>query len=177
PRLGKLAPRELESTVLAHLGAPRAEVLIGPGAGTDAAIVRLGAGRVLAVTTDPLSLIPSLGAAVSARLACHLVASDLWTTGIPPAYASVSLHLPPGFTDETLAAFVTAMDAAWRELEIATVTGHTGRYAGLDSTLIGAATVIGVGDEGRYVSPRMAQSGDRVIVTGGCAIEATAIAA
>ena len=176
-RLGKLAPRQLEATVLPHLGASRAEVLIGPGTGIDAAIIHLSAGRVLAVTSDPLSFIPALGPATSARLACHLVASDLWTTGIPPAYASVSFHLPPAFEDATLEAFVTSMDATWRELEIATVTGHTGRYAGLDSTLIGAATLIGVGDEGRYLSPKMASSGDRVIVTGGCAIEATAIAA
>jgi hydrogenase maturation factor len=177
PRLGKLAPRELETTILGHLGAPRAEVLVGPRAGADAAIVHLSAGRVLAITTDPLSLVPALGPAISARLACHLVASDLWTTGIPPAYASVSLLLPPRLKDETLVAFVTAMDQAWRELEIATVTGHTGRYAGLESTVIGAATLVGVGDEGRYLSPKMAQNGDRVIISGGCAIEATAIAA
>jgi len=162
PRLGKLAPRELETTILGHLGAPRAEVLVGPRAGADAAIVHLSAGRVLAITTDPLSLVPALGPAISARLACHLVASDLWTTGIPPAYASVSLLLPPRLKDETLVAFVTAMDQAWRELEIATVTGHTGRYAGLESTVIGAATLVGVGDEGRYLSPKMAQNGSRL---------------
>jgi len=177
PPLGKLSPRDLESLILPHLGAARAEVLMGPRAGADAAIVKLGAGRVLAVTTDPISIVPALGAATSAWLACHLVASDLWTTGIPPAFASVTLNLPPALEDAALAEFSAAMAATWKELGVAVITGHTGRYAGLDSTVVGAATLIGAGDEGRYVTPAMAAPGDRVIVTKGCAIEATAIAA
>ena len=175
--LGKLTPDAFERLIAPHLGAARAEVLVGPRAGSDSAIVKLGAGRVLALTTDPLSIIPALGPARSAKLAAHLVASDLWTTGIPPAYASVSLQLPASLDDAALGIFAAALSSAWSELGVAVVTGHTGRYAGLDSTIVGAATVLGVGDEGRYVTPAMAAPGDRVIVTKGCAIEATAIAA
>jgi hydrogenase expression/formation protein HypE len=175
--LGKLSPEAFDSLIAPHLGATRPEVLVGPRPGTDTAIVKLGAGRVLALTTDPLSIIPSIGVARSAKLAAHLVASDLWTSGIPPAFASVSLQLPPGMSDETLGEYSAALSAAWSELGIAVVTGHTGRYAGLESSVIGAATLLGVGDEGRYVTPSMIASGDRVIVTRGCAIEATAIAA
>jgi len=175
--LGKLTPATFERLIAPHLGAARAEVLVGPRAGHDAAIVRLGAGRVMAITTDPLSIIPALGASVSARLAAHLVASDLWTSGIPPSYASVSLHLSPGLGDPALAAFASALGEAWKELGVAVVTGHTGRYAGLDSTIVGAATLMGVGDEGRYVTAAMAMPGDRVLITKGCAIEATAVAA
>src|SRR5712691_310173 len=94
--LGKLTPRSFEKLIAPHLGVARAEVLVGPRAGCDAGVIRLGAGRVMTITTDPLSIVPAFGPARSARLAAHLVASDLWTSGIPPAYASVSLHLPPG---------------------------------------------------------------------------------
>lgn len=177
PPLGKLSPRDFEALIAPHLGAVRPEVLIGPRAGVDCAIVRLGAGRVMAITTDPLSLIPAIGVRRSARLAAHLVASDLWTSGIPPAFASVSLQLPPAMSDETLEEFAAALGEAWSALEIAVVTGHTGRYAGLESTVVGAATLIGVGDEGRTVGPAFVRPGDRVIVTKGCAVEATAIAA
>lgn len=175
--LGKLSPGAFERTIAPHLGAARAEVLVGPCVGTDAAIVKVGAGRVMAITTDPLSLIPALGVEISARLACHLLASDAWTTGIPPAYASLSFHLPPALAEETLIAYLAAMHAEWEKLGIAVVTGHTGRYQGCDLTIIGAGTLVGVGDEGRYVGPGFVQPGDRVIVTKGCAIEATAIAA
>jgi hydrogenase maturation factor len=175
--LGKLAPGGFERLIAPHLGAVRAEVLAGPRTGCDAGVIRLGAGRVMAITTDPLSIVPALGPAVSARLAAHLVASDLWTSGIPPAYASVSLHLPPATGDDVLEAFAAALGKTWRELGVAVVTGHTGRYHGLASTIVGSATLIGVGDEGCYITPAMASPGDRVLVTKGCAIETTALAA
>ena len=175
--LGKITPDVFARVVAPHLGAERAEVVAGPRAGHDAAIVKVGAGRVMAVTTDPLSVIPGLGPARSARLACHLIASDLWTTGIPPAYASVSFALPPDFGDDVFAEYWTAMSDEWSKLGVAVVTGHTGRYEGCDLSIVGAATLIGVGDEGRYVTPQMASPGDRVIVTKGCAIETAAVIA
>jgi hydrogenase maturation factor len=84
-------------------------VLVGPRTGGDAAIVRLGAGRVMAITTDPLSLVPALGIEASARLSAQHVASDLWTSGIPPAYASVCFNLPPALPATTLDTLVLAL--------------------------------------------------------------------
>jgi hydrogenase maturation factor len=175
--LGKVTPEVLAHVVTPRLGAARPEVLVGPRPGCDAAIVRVGAGRVMAMTTDPLSLVPALGPAPSARLSCHLLASDLWTTGIPPAYASVSFALPPRLDDATFEAYWNAMSDEWERLGVAVVTGHTGRYDGCDLSILGAATLVGVGDEGRWLSPSMARPGDRVVVTKGCAIETAAIAA
>jgi hydrogenase expression/formation protein HypE len=175
--LGKITPDEFERTIARQLGAKREEVIVGPGIGRDSAVIRIGAGRVMAVTTDPLSLIPAFGAADSARLACHLLASDLWASGIPPAYASVSFALPPQFPDAEFEAYWAAMSDEFAQLGIAVVTGHTGRYAGCDLTIIGAATLIGVGDEGRTVGPQYVQPGDRVLMTKDCAFEATAVAA
>src|SRR5206468_1543137 len=91
--------------------------------------------------------------------------------------ATLDLNLSPGFSDADLATYVRAMSAEWQRLGIAVVAGHTGRYEGCAPSIVGAATLIGIGDEGRYVTPAMAMIGDRVIVTKGCAIEATAIAA
>ena len=176
-RLGKLAPDTLERLILPHLGAARPEVRVGPRVGADCAIVRLGAGRVMAVTTDPFSLVPAWGLEMSARCSCHLLASDLWTSGIPPAYASLGFLLSPGFDDAELGIYWKAMSAEWEALDVAVVAGHTGRHAGCESTVIGLGTLIGVGDEGRALTAAMAGPGDVVIVTKGCAIEATAVAA
>ncbi|MGH7730528.1 MAG: AIR synthase related protein, partial [Candidatus Eiseniibacteriota bacterium] len=175
--LGKLPPDDFARLIAPHLGAARPEVLVGPRAGADCAVVRLSAGRVMAVTTDPLSVIPCLGMAASARLACHLLASDLWTSGLPPAYATVDFNLPPGMTNAQLEEYERAMGAEWARLEVAVVAGHTGRYPGCEFPIVGAATLIGVGDEGRYLTPAMAAPGDRIVVTKGCAVEAVAIAA
>ena len=175
--LGKIAPGQFERVIAPHLGAARSEVLVGPRAGQDSAIVKLGGARVLAVTTDPLSVVPALGFEASARLSCHLIASDLWTTGIAPAWASITFNLPPQMSDAELRTYWLAMSDEWARLGVAVVTGHTGRYAGCGYSIIGAGTLMGVGDESCYLTPAMALSGDRVIVTKGCAIEATAIAA
>src|SRR2546425_369118 len=177
PALGKLGAGEFERVIAPRLKGVRDEVLVGPRIGHDCAVIRIGAGRVLALTTDPISLIPALGAAASARLSCHLVASDLWTSGIPPAYVTLDLNLPPHMAERELAKYWQAMTDEWSRLGVAIVGGHTGRYAGCDYSILGAATLIGVGDEGRYLSPSMARPGDRLIVTKGCAIEAAAIAA
>ena len=175
--LGKLTPEAFARLVAPHLGADRVEVTVGPRVGHDAAIIRIGAGRVMAVTTDPLSVIPALGLERSARLAVHLIASDLWTTGIPPAYVSVDFNLPPSFGDDAFGRYWRAMSAEWSKLGVAVVTGHTGRHEGCSENIIGAATLIGVGDEGRYLTPGMARAGDQVVISKGCAIETAAIAA
>ena len=170
--LGKIAPGQFERVIAPHLGAARSEVLVGPRAGQDSAIVKLGGARVLAVTTDPLSVVPALGFEASARLSCHLIASDLWSTGIAPAWASITFNLPPQMSDAELRTYWLAMSDEWARLGVAVVTGHTGRYAGCGYSIIGAGTLMGVGDESCYLTPAMALSGDRVIVTKGCAIEA-----
>ncbi len=177
PAIGKLTPESFDTIIAPFLGAARPEVLVGPRPGCDAAIVALGGGRVLAVTTDPLSLIPALGLERSARLAVQLVASDLWTTGIAPQFATVSLHLPPDLDDATLAAYSRALSEEWAKLGVAVVGGHTGRYAGCDLTIVGAATVFGIGAEDAWVSPASARVGDVVLMTKSPAFETTAIAA
>ena len=174
--LGKLSFEAFERIIAPHLGAARAEVITGPRIGTDTGIVKLGAGRVMAITADPLSLVPGIGLAASARMACHLLASDLWTSGIPPAYAAITFNLPPDLSDADLAEYWRAMSDEWKKLEVAVVTGHTGRYPGCGLSIVGACTLIGVGDEGRTVGPGFVAPGDRVIVTKDAALEVTAIA-
>ncbi len=175
--LGKIAAGQFERVIAPRLGAAREEVLVGPRAGQDSAIVRLGAGRVMAVTTDPLSVVPALGFEASARLSCHLIASDLWTTGIAPAWVSITFNLPPQLTDGEFEEYWRGMSDEWARLGVAVVTGHTGRYEGCDYSIVGAGTLMGVGDESAYLTPAMAAPGDRVLVTKGCAVEAAAIAA
>jgi len=165
PSTGKLSPERFDAVIAPFLGATRPEVLVGPRPGCDSAILAIGGGRVLAVTTDPLSLVPALGPERSARLAVQLVASDLATTGIAPGFATVALNLPPDLDDATLAAYTRAMSDEWATLGVAVVGGHTGRYDGCDLTIVGAATVFGIGAEEEWISPAMAAPGDVVLMT------------
>jgi hydrogenase expression/formation protein HypE len=55
------------------------------------------------------------------------------------------------------------------------VAGHTARYAGCAWPMVGGATCTALGAEDRYITSQMARPGDRVLVTKGAAIEATAL--
>jgi hydrogenase maturation factor len=85
----------------------------------------------------------------------------------------VDLNLPLDFADGDLAELWQAISSASREIGMAIVTGHTGRYPGCAFPMVGGGTAIGVGMLDRYVSASMARVGDAVLVTKGAAIEAT----
>ncbi len=174
-RFGKLSAEELRSTVLSRLGAPDPEVLAGPAPGVDVGVLRVAPGVVMAVTTDPVFVMPELGWERAAWFAVHILASDAATSGLPLRAMTVDLNLPPDLSDEDLDSLWDAYSAACADLGITIVTGHTARYAGCAWPMVGGATCIALGPEDGYITPSMARPGDRVLVTKGAAIEATAL--
>ncbi|MCS7197277.1 MAG: AIR synthase family protein [Candidatus Bipolaricaulota bacterium] len=175
PTLGKIDKKFFDEVIYPRLGAARPEVLVGPRHGADTAIVRLDQGQVLVATTDPVSVIPALGLEDSAWLSVHLLASDLVTSGLPPAYAILTFNLPPHMPARDFEIYWHAMHREFAKLGIAVIGGHTGRYMGCDYTIIGAGTLIAVGPEDHYVSGQMAQPGDSLILTKGAAIATTGL--
>jgi hydrogenase expression/formation protein HypE len=79
---GKIEHGDFDGIILPRCGAVRGEVLTGPAFGTDVSVVDLKNGLGLAMTSDPLSLIPSLGLQESAWLSVHLMANDMATTAL-----------------------------------------------------------------------------------------------
>jgi hydrogenase maturation factor len=175
PELGKLSPKFLQEVILGRLGAPRAELLQGPMFGVDNAVVRVAEGTVAICTTDPISIIPALGVDASAWLSVHLLASDVTTSGFPPAFAVFDLNLPPKMEDAELEAYWTSIHRACEELSVAIIGGHTGRFVGCDYTIMGGGVMIAVGPEEKYLTSSMAQTGDILLLTKGCAISTTGI--
>lgn len=175
PPIGKIDKAFFDQVIYPRLGAERPEVLVGPRYGVDNAIVKLTGGHVMAVTTDPLSVIPALGLEDSAWLSVHLLASDLVTSGLSPAYAVLDFNLPPQMPARDFEIYWQAMHREFAQLKIAVIGGHTGRYVGCDYTIVGGGTLIAVGPENQYVAPNMAQPGDVVIVTKGAAIATTGL--
>lgn len=173
--VGKVEADVFYRVLYPRLGAARPEVLVGPRHGVDAGILDIGAGRVMAVTTDPFFVVPAYGWERAAWFAVHIVASDAATTGLRPAYLTVDLNLPLAMTSDELTALWEGVDRTCRDLGIAVVTGHTGRYDNCDYPMLGGATVLAVGNRNAYVTPEMAGPGDAVIVTKGPAIETTAL--
>jgi len=175
PRIGKATPELFERVILARLGAVDPDVVSPPKHGVDAGIVRVADGVAMALTADPVFVVPAYGWGRAAWFAVHILASDAATSGLPLRWMSVDLNLPPEITDEDLEALWLAFHRACDDLGVAVVTGHTARYAGCTWPMVGGATCLALGSDDAWVAPTMARPGDRIVVTKGAAIEATAL--
>jgi len=175
PTLGKAGQRVLESVIYRSLGASSSRLVVGPAFGLDNSIVRLSRGRVLVATSDPLSYIPSLGPKASAWLSVHLLASDLTTSGFSPQFGLFDFNLPPTLSDANFAKYWRSFHQECKKLGLSIIGGHTGRYPGIDYTIVGGGVVMAIGPEDHYLTSSMARNGDDVMLTKGAAIETTAI--
>jgi hydrogenase expression/formation protein HypE len=174
-RTGKATAELFEQVILRRLGARDEDVLVGPRHGVDVGVVRVAGGVAMALTADPVFVVPAYGWARAAWFAVHILASDASTSGLPLRWMSVDLNLPPSLSDADLTSLWEAFHAACEDLGIAIVTGHTGRYDGCEWPMVGGATCMALGSADAYVTPTMARPGDAVVVTKGAAIETTAL--
>src|SRR5207248_1826151 len=141
----------------------------------DVGVVRVADGVAMALTTDPVFVVPTYGWERAAWFAVHILASDAATSGLPLRWMAVDLNLPPELDDEGLTQLWDAFHRACEALGISIVTGHTARYDGCAWPMVGGATCIALGPADAYVTPEMARPGDAIVVTKGAAIEATAL--
>jgi len=166
---GKLGPEAL-AAALAATGADDPVVRQGPAYGEDAAAIDLtGAGETLVVAADPLSL----AAESVGTLAVHVACNDVAASGADPRWLTHTLFLPDDAPDR-LRTVVDQVDATASDLDCAVVGGHTEVLPALDRPLC-SMTAMGTTD--RFVSSGGAEPGDRLLLTKGAGIEATAILA
>jgi hydrogenase expression/formation protein HypE len=175
PEMGKISPEIFDELIYPRLGRRRKTVLVGPKHGVDIGIVDIGGGKVMAMTTDPVFIVPEYGFERAAWFAIHILCSDAVTSALAPTYLSIDLNLPLEMTKSELEAVWTTIDAECKKMGLAIVCGHTARYDGCHYPMVGGATVISVGEKDRYVTPQMAGRGDLIVITKGAAIEATGI--
>ncbi len=175
PTVGKISSDVFDDVIYPRLGKQRDTLLVGPKNGVDAGIIDIGGGNVMAVTTDPFFIVPQYGWERASWFAVHILASDITTTGFPPHYMSIDLNLPMSITRDELEQMWTAVHRECEKLGITIVTGHTGKYDGCNYPMVGGCTMMAIGKKDSYVTPAMAEVGDAVIMTKGCAIEAAGI--
>ncbi|MGZ4124576.1 MAG: AIR synthase family protein [Actinomycetota bacterium] len=174
-RTGKATAELFEQVILRRLGAADRDVLVGPKHGVDVGVVRVANGVAMALTADPVFVVPAYGWRRAAWFAVHILASDASTSGLPLRWMSVDLNLPPETSDADLASLWEAFSESCADIGLAVVTGHTARYDGCAWPMVGGATCMALGAEDRFVTPAMARPGDAIVVTKGAAIEATAL--
>ncbi len=174
PEIGKLSPEIFNELIFTRLGAKSESVIVGPQHGVDVGIVEIG-DKAVALTTDPVFIVPEYGWERAAWFALHILVSDAVTSGLKPRFLSIDLNLPMEMTKQQLRKVWDTVHQECRRLGIAIVCGHTGRYENCHYPMVGGATVLSVGEKDEYVTPRMARAGDKIIITKGPAIEATGI--
>lgn len=172
---GKINHEGYQKILHGRLGAFRKEVKQGPGFGVDVSITSLAGGLAMAATSDPLSLIPSLGLQESAWLSVHLMANDMATTGFAPQYGQFVLNLPDTLNNEDFSSYWGFIDRYCKEIGVAITGGHTGFVPGQNSTFVGGGTLITIAPESEIICASGAEEGDVILVTKSCALTATAI--
>ncbi|MFH1336788.1 MAG: AIR synthase family protein [Candidatus Zixiibacteriota bacterium] len=176
PEIGKISAQIFEELIYPRLGKKSKSVLVGPMPGTDCGIVEIG-DKAVALTTDPVFIVPEYGWEEAAWFAIHILLSDEVTSGLKPAYLSIDLNLPMEITKQQLELTWEVIHRECERYGVSIVCGHTARYENCHYPMVGGATVIGVGDKKEYVTPQFIKPGDKIIITKGPAIEATGILA
>lgn len=177
PRVGKLSPARMAALCANSIGQPDRRLLVGPGAGLDAAVLELADGRVMAVAEDPIFPAPGLPLETFGWFTAHIGASDVAVTGVRPSHMTYSLLLPPGYPERDTKIIVDSVSAAARDLGIAIVGGHTGWYGAVTIPVVGGITVWGFAERDRWISPGGARDGDVLLMTKGPGVEAAALLA
>jgi len=176
-KLGKIEHHLFEQFIYNKRGYQRNEVVVGAAFGVDVSIVDLHSNMAMALTSDPLSLIPSLGLQESAWLSVHLLANDMATTGYAPMYGQFVLNLPSSFSKNDFKIYWEYIHQFCSEIKIAITGGHTGFVEGQNSTIAGGGTFITVAPKNKLLVSSAAKPGNAILVTKSCAISSASILA
>jgi len=174
---GKISTTLFEQLLPDQCGKSNANVIQGPAFGVDTAVIDIGNGLGLATSSDPLSLIPSLGIKESAWLSVHLMANDMATTGFAPEYVQWVMNLPVDFSADAFKEYWSHIHPICEEAGIAITGGHTGRVPGQQSTIPGGGTMFLKAPLAKIITSAGAEPGDRIIGTKESALAASSILA
>ena len=117
---GKVPPDVLQRIIFSKLGEFENDVILGPGIGQDASVLRVGE-KVIIASTDPITgSVEDIG-----WLAVHINANDIATFGVQPKWFLTSIMLPKGTSEAELDRIMKQIDEAATSLDISLVGGHT----------------------------------------------------
>lgn len=167
---GKLSPDALARSVFGSMGAAREEVLVGPGVGEDAAVIRWPEGKLMVFSSDPI-----VGATSDAgRLLVRVNVNDIASKGGEPAYMAVTMIVPPSMGEDGISRIMREIHEECEACGIAVVGGHTELSDRYPHPVLNAA-LIGTADKVFRASD--IQKGDMILVSKHIGIEGMAILA
>ena len=168
---GKVPP-DILMPLIARYAPPAPGVVVGPGLGLDAAVLRLG-DHLLVAKTDPITFASDeIG-----WYAVHVNANDIAALGATPRWFLATLLLPEQGTTPALVESIFAQIAeACAEVGAALVGGHSEITFGLDRPIV-VGQMLGETTPNHLVTAAGAQPGDAVLLTKAVGLEGTALLA
>jgi len=166
-----LPPGKVPWEVISELvgGVPHSDVLLGPAAGEDAALVTI-AGELWAVASDPITFT----AEDAGRLAVIVNANDVAVRGARPRFfLAVGLIAPGEASENRVHELLRQVREGCDEVGAVLIGGHTEVTPGLPHSII-VGTMLGR-VEGRPLTTGGLRDGDLIGMTRSAGLEGTAI--
>jgi hydrogenase expression/formation protein HypE len=170
--VGKLPP-ELLARILAQAPVKDPRVILGPGIGLDCAVIEAANNILFAFKTDPITFASNEIGWYSVQIN----ANDIATSGATPRWFLATLLLPEGGATGKLAEEINRqLQSACQDIGVTIIGGHTEITHDLDRPIL-VGTMIGEVSKENLVTPQGALPGDKILLTKGVPIEATALLA
>lgn len=169
-RTGKL-PAAALSQFLDKIKITDEQVVLGPGIGEDAAVLRIGSKLVVA-KIDPVTLASDL----VGWYAVQVNANDIATRGVRPRWLLATILLPEKSTHEEAEAILDQILSACNSLGITLIGGHTEASYGFDRPVV-VGSMLAEAEENSIITTSGARADDDIVLTKGIAIEGTAVLA
>jgi len=169
--LGKL-PAPILEKVLSQIPILDDQVFIGPGTGLDCAVIDIG-DQYMVVKSDPISLTAeNIG-----LYAVDINVNDISTTGADPKWMTVTLLLPENQTNQLIVEDIfSQLIQRTQKFGITIIGGHTEITKGISNPIL-SATIVGLVDKDKLITPKGVQIGDKIFVTKEIPIETISILA
>lgn len=170
--VGKVPVGLLRRLLRRYSGSKDPRVIVGPGIGLDAAVIRMGR-QALVAKTDPITFV----ADDVATYAALINANDLAATGAEPKWLLATVLFPPGRTTAlSVSRVFRQLNGVCRRLGVALCGGHTEVTDAVARPVV-VGCLLGEAPMTGLVTAAGAREGDVVLLTKGLAIEAVSILA
>ena len=167
---GKL-PADLLATLLADLPDAPPELILGPAIGEDACAISIPEG-VLVAATDPITLTTrDIG-----RFGVIINGNDVAVMGVRPRWFLAVILLPSGTRREDVRGIFTSIEEGLEEVGAVLVGGHTEITEAVSQPVL-VGQMMGISEQGHFVSTRGAKPGDVLVQVGLAPVEGAAVLA
>ena len=171
-KIGKVSETILKRSIFKQIRTKRDEVLLGAGVGEDCAAIKLDAGEVFMISTDPITgTVKDVG-----TLAVQVTINDLASSGAEPVGIMLTVLLPEKITEEDIKKMMEQVEEACAKANVQVMGGHTEVTKAVNQPVI-SVTGVGKAREGRLISTAGAKAGQDILVTKWIGIEGTSIIA